>query len=132
MDRMKSYTGIWSMNKSMYIGEGNFTFRISFIFAGFLAIMEIFMFTVGAHIPLFMFDNPLVRYAVIPFGVAYIMDTKSFEERKPYNLLLAILIYLFKGKDTFLSRKGTFKKMKYGGAVTAVRRGNSLEELEYL
>lgn len=129
MDRMKSYTGIWGINKSMYIGDREFTFRISFLFAGVLAVMYVFMFTVGKYIPLFMLDNPLVRYGVIPIGVAYVMDRKNFEDRRPHHLLVTMMAYLFRCKYTFLGRKGTFGKVKYGGSMTVVNRYSSLEEM---
>ena len=47
MDRMKSYTSIWGINKSMYIGDREVTFRISFFFVFVLAVMYVFMFIVG-------------------------------------------------------------------------------------
>lgn len=102
MKRSTSFKNVWSFSKGMYINLGEFSFHFSFIFMGTFLALIIFMLCIGQHLPLpKAYDNPFVRYLVIPGGTAWVMDHKTFDDKRPYKFLMSALIYMVRPKQTY-------------------------------
>ena len=125
----KSFKNVWSVSRNMYMSLGSFCFQFSFTFIGFWAVLEVFMLTVGKYLYLPQaFDNPLFRYVAIPCGIAWFMDKKTFDDKRPYNFLRSLVIYLFRPKYTFSGKKVRFRDMTITKLPTVVRRIENTKE----
>ncbi len=120
MKVMKSFTSVWNVSKNLYFNIGTVGFKVSFTFAGFCVLTLIFMMSVGKYIPLFYFDNPLVRYFVIPLLVAYLMDRKTLDDKKPISFLTTQIKYFCRPRITYAGQKVEYKKKKENMQITLV------------
>lgn len=121
MKIMRSFSNVFNVSRSFYITIGQIVFRLSFVFVGFAAGTFLFMVTVGKVIPLFGFDNPLVRYIVIPFGTACLMDKKTFDDKKPYSFLKTVVLYMCRKKVNCGGKAVKLGKKPVDLKITAVR-----------
>ena len=121
MRLVKSFNHVFSVVKSLYFSFGSISFKFSFVFIGFFLAAEVFMLTMGRSIPLFRFDNPLVRYLVIPYLLAWVMDKKTFDDKKPYSFLRTFLVYLCKRKYTYAGRAVKTREWNLQERVTTIQ-----------
>lgn len=122
MKIVRAYKNVWSVSRNLYINLKGLSFQFSFLFVGVWIVLEIFMITVGRYLPIpASFDNPVVRYVAIPCGVAWFMDKKTFDDKRPYNFLWSVVRYLFRPKDTFLGRKVEYRDERIREIPTVVR-----------
>lgn len=86
----------------MYLNLGQFSFQFSFVFIGTFLTLIVFMLCIGQYLPLpKVYDNPFVRYLVIPGGTAWVMDHKTFDDKRPYKFLISAITYLMRPKQTY-------------------------------
>lgn len=122
MKTVRSFKNVWDVTRSLYFNIGSICFQFSFVFIGFWVAAEAFMFVIGSHLPLPpTFDNPLVRYVVIPCGIAFFMDKKTFDDRRPYHSLRSIVVYAMRPKYTYLGKRVVFRKEHLSYTPTIVR-----------
>ena len=122
MKKLKSYTGIWSVEKIIYaINDWTLPFPVTFTQMGWFvgAIIAVIMFQDMP--PLSMTDNVLLKYIVIPVGVAWFMSQKTFDGKKPYNFLKSFIAYLVRPKVTYAGKPVKLRKQKVNETIAAVR-----------
>lgn len=121
MKIMRSFTSVWNVSRNLYFNIGSLGFKVSFTFAGFFVLTLVFMMSIGKYIPLFYFDNPLVRFCVIPLLIAYLMDMKTLDDKKPINFLKTQIVYFFRPRITYAGCKVSCRKKKEHLQITLVK-----------
>lgn len=125
MKKIKSYTSIWNVEKVLYaISDITLPFPVTFTqMAWFIATLFCaFMFS---DLPPFCFmENVLIKYFIIPAGVAWFMSQKTFDGKKPYSFLKSVILYLVRPKVTYAGKPVRLKKRQLiNESVTVVRSG---------
>ncbi|MSR93956.1 hypothetical protein FYJ34_06735 [Clostridiaceae bacterium 68-1-5] len=129
MKEIKNYKEVWNVTGSMYLPVWkNVSFRVSFVALGAAAFMELPMFLFGQYIP-FANTNIVIRYGLIPVGFAFLMDKKTFDEKRPYCFLWDLFCYFLRSKimyagETIRKRKWNWNK-EY---LMILRDGQELED----
>ncbi|WP_086348647.1 conjugal transfer protein [Candidatus Enterococcus clewellii] len=107
-NQVKNWSKIWKIERVFYKITDEIslprpmsqTFLIWFVIGLFLS------FKMKGIFP-FSFSSASLNHLGIPFLIAFIMNKKTFQGKKPYNYLLSALLYLFRSKVTRLGRKKT-------------------------
>ncbi len=111
MKKIKSYTGIWDVEKVVYsINDWKLPRPITFtqILWG-IAFFILSLMMDG--IPPFIFKNSMVMNNIaIPFFLAWFVSKKTFDDKRPYSFLLAWFKYLVKRKTNV---RGKTKQLRF-------------------
>ena len=119
MKRIRSYTGIWNIERTLYrVGDTNLPFPVTYSQMGWLVGTFFLML-----LPFFDFiDGALIRYAAVPIGVTYFMNTKTFDGKKPYRFLYSAVSYFIRPKETFADKPIVKKPVIINGQITVVEK----------
>ncbi len=119
MEKAKSYTSIWSVEKMIYaINDFHLPFPVTFQqIAVFLLTLFVMMFVPNV----WLLGNVFIRYGAIPIGVAWGLSQKTFDGKRPLNFIRSVVLYLFRAKVTYADKKVELKEQEETGQITYVR-----------
>ena len=85
MKKIKSYTGIWNVEKVLYaINDFNLPFPVTFTQITWFVITEFIIILFGNIPPLSMIEGAFLKYFGIPVALTWFMSQKTFDGKKPY------------------------------------------------
>ena len=88
MKKIKSYTGIWNVEKVLYaINDFNLPFPVTFTQITWFVITEFIIILFGDMPPLSMIEGAFLKYFGIPVALTWFMSQKTFDGKKPYSFL---------------------------------------------
>ena len=88
MKKIKSYTGIWNVEKVLYaINDFNLPFPVTFTQITWFVITEFIIILFGDIPPLSMIEGAFLKYFGIPVALTWFMSQKTFDGKKPYSFL---------------------------------------------
>ena len=86
MKKIKSYTGIWNVEKVLYaINDFNLPFPVTFTQISWFVFTEFIIFRFGDFLPLSMIEGALLKYFGIPVALTWFMTQKTVDGKKPYS-----------------------------------------------
>lgn len=122
MKKIRSYTSIWSVEKIIYaINDLQLPFPITFTQITWFIISTFFIIIFSNIPPLSFIQGAFLKYLGIPVAFTWFMSQKTFDGKKPYSFLKAILLYLTRPKLTYALKIVTLKKEKIDQSITIVR-----------
>lgn len=122
MRKLKSYTRIWSVEKVIYaINDFRLPFPVTFNQMSWFVLSLLFVMLLGNIPPLSLIDGALLKYVGVPVGLTWFMSKKTFDGKKPYSFLKAMLTYLFRPKVTYAGKTIKLQRVKVNENLTAVR-----------
>ena len=88
MKKIKSYTGIWNVEKVLYaINDFTLPFPVTFTQITWFVITEFAVILLGDLPPLSLIEGAFLKYFGIPVALTWFMSQKTFDGRKPYSFL---------------------------------------------
>lgn len=82
MKKIKSYTGIWNVEKVLYaINDFNLPFPVTFTQITWFVITEFIIILFGDMPPLSMIEGAFLKYFGIPVALTWFMSQKPLTER---------------------------------------------------
>ena len=100
MKKIKSYTGIWNVEKVLYaINDFNLPFPVTFTQITWFVITE---------------------FIIILF-LTWFMSQKTFDGKKPYSFLKSMLTYAVRPKIIYAGKAVKLHEQKLNETITAVR-----------
>ncbi|SFK14362.1 TcpE family protein [Marinilactibacillus piezotolerans] len=122
MKKIRSYTSIWSVEKVLYsINDLKLPFPLSFTQMTWFVLSLFLMIILGNLPPLSFIEGAFLKYLGIPVGITWFMSQKTFDGKKPFNFLKAVIAYAFRSKRTFAGKKVTLDSQKHTEPITIVR-----------
>lgn len=122
MKKIRSYTSIWSVEKVLYaINDLQLPFPITFTQMTWFVVSLLVVILFGNLPPLSLIDGALLKYLGIPAALTWFMSQKTFDGKKPYGFLKAILSYWLRAKVTYAGKTVKLQKQKFDEAITIVR-----------
>ncbi|MDO0919936.1 MULTISPECIES: conjugal transfer protein [unclassified Enterococcus] len=122
MKKIRSYTSIWSVEKVLYaINDLQLPFPITFTQMTWFVVSLLVVILFGNLPPLSLIDGALLKYLGIPAALTWFMSQKTFDGKKPYGFLKAILSYWLRAKVTYAGKTVKLQKQKLDEAITIVR-----------
>ena len=80
MKKIKSYTGIWNVEKVLYaINDFNLPFPVTFTQITWFVITEFLIILFGDIPPLSMIEGAFLKYFGIPVALTWFMSQKTFD-----------------------------------------------------
>lgn len=132
MKKIKSYTGIWNVEKVLYaINDFNLPFPVTFTQITWFVIMEFIIILFGDIPPLSMIEGAFLKYFGIPVALTWFMSQKTFDGRKPYSFLKSQIIYALRPKITYAGKAVKLHKQILNETITAVRSVNYVPDKIY-
>ena len=102
MKKIKSYTGIWNVEKVLYaINDFNLPFPVTFTQITWFVITEFIIILFGDIPPLSMIEGAFLKYFGIPVALTWFMSQKTFDGKKPYSFLKSQITYALRPKITY-------------------------------
>ena len=87
MKKIKSYTGIWNVEKVLYaINDFNLPFPVTFTQITWFVITEFIIILFGDIPPLSMIEGTFLKYFGIPVALTWFMSQKTFDGKKAVQL----------------------------------------------
>lgn len=115
MKRIRAFKNIWSVSRKMPVGPKFFRFSLSYTFIAALVVSFAFMITIGKYIPLpSVFDNWAIRYIALPILSAWLLDTRTIDDKKPLSYVKTMLAYTFRHKHTVMGRNVNMRNHRVG------------------
>lgn len=122
MKKIRSYTGIWSVEKVIYaINDFSLPFPITFTQMAWFVLTLFTVLLLGKLPPLSMIDGAFLKYFGIPVGVTWFMSQKTFDGKKPYGFLKSVFAYAARPKITYAGKTVHLQSQKINENITAVR-----------
>ena len=140
MKKIKSYTGIWNVEKVLYaINDFTLPFPVTFTqitwfviteFAVILlgdtqitwfVITEFAVILLGDLPPLSLIEGAFLKYFGIPVALTWFMSQKTFDGKKPYSFLKSQITFALRPKVTYAGKAVKLEKEVFSEPVTAVR-----------
>ena len=122
MKKIKSYTGIWNVEKVLYaINDFNLPFPVTFTQITWFVITEFIVILFGDFPPLSMIEGAFLKYFGIPVALTWFMSQKTFVGKKRYSFLKSQLCYAVRPKVTYAGKAVKLKKEIFSEPITAVR-----------
>jgi len=123
MRRIRSFTGIWRVQKILYaVGDKSLPVPLPFAWIAWYVITLVVMLMFGG------FLSGLWRYGVIPAGVATVMGRLTFEGKRPDRFLRSVITHTLGTKLTFAGKRVTPRREKADIRITAVNRRSICSE----
>ena len=117
MRRVRSFTGIWRVQKILYaVGDRNLPVPLPFAWIAWFVVSFALMLVFGGFLP------GLWRYGIIPVGIATVMGRLTFEGKRPDRFLRSVISHLLGPKLTFAGKAVRPRRARADIQVTAVRR----------
>lgn len=122
MKKIKSYTGIWNVEKVLYaINDFTLPFPVTFTQITWFVITEFTIILLGDLPPLSLIEGAFLKYFGIPVALTWFMSQKTFDGKKPYSFLKSMLTYAVRLKVTYAGKAVKLEKEVFSETVTAVR-----------
>ena len=122
MKKIKSYTGIWNVEKVLYaINDFTLPFPVTFTQITWFVITEFAVILLGDLPPLSFIEGAFLKYFGIPVALTWFMSQKTFDGKKPFGFLKSSISYLVRPKVTYAGKPVKLEKGKFDIAITAVR-----------
>lgn len=122
MKKIKSYTGIWNVEKVLYvINDFNLPFPVTFTQITWFVITEFIIILFGDIPPLSMIEGAFLKYFGIPVALTWFMSQKTFDGKKPYSFLKSQITYAIRPKITYAGKAVKLHKQILNETITAVR-----------
>ena len=122
MKKIKSYTGIWNVEKVLYaINDFTLPFPVTFTQITWFVITEFAVILLGDLPPLSFIEGAFLKYFGIPVALTWFMSQKTFDGKKPFGFLKSSVSYLVRPKVTYAGKPVKLGKEKFDIAITAVR-----------
>ena len=105
MKKIKSYTGIWNVEKVLYaINDFNLPFPVTFTQISWFVITEFIIILFGDLPPLSMIEGAFLKYFGIPVALTWFMSQKTFDGKKPYSFIKSQIAYALRPKVTYAGK----------------------------
>lgn len=122
MKKVKSYTGIWNVEKVLYsINDFNLPFPITFTQMAWFVLTEFIIILFADLPPLNMIEGAFLKYFGIPVALTWFMSQKTFDGKKPYSFLKSMLAFAFRPKITYAGKAVKLHSENFNESITAVR-----------
>ena len=122
MKKIKSYTGIWNVEKVLYaINDFTLPFPVTFTQITWFVITEFAVILLGDLPPLSLIEGAFLKYFGIPVALTWFMSQKTFDGKKPYSFLRSVIAYALRSKVTFTGKPVRLKKHRENVDITVVR-----------
>ncbi|UBL00589.1 conjugal transfer protein [Clostridium perfringens] len=122
MKKIKSYTGIWNVEKVIYaINDFQLPFPVTFTQMTWFVITLLLIMLFGDLPPLSMIEGAFLKYLGIPIGITWFMSQKTFDGKKPYGFLKSIILYSCRPKITYAGKSIKLKRKTIDENITVVR-----------
>ena len=122
MKKIKSYTGIWNVEKVLYaINDFTLPFPVTFTQITWFVITEFAVILLGDLPPLSLIEGAFLKYFGFPVALTWFMSQKTFDGKKPYSFLKSMLTYAVRPKVTYAGKAVKLEKEIFSEPVTAVR-----------
>ena len=122
MKKIKSYTGIWNVEKVLYaINDFNLPFPVTFTQITWFVITEFIIILFGDLPPLSMIEGVFLKYFGIPVALTWFMSQKTFDGKKPYSFLKSQITFALRPKTTYAGKAVKLDKQVLHETITAVR-----------
>lgn len=122
MKRIRSYTGIWNVEKVLYsINDLQLPFPVTYTQMAWFVSSLMIVVTFGNIPPLCFIEGVFLKYIGIPVGITLFMSKKTFDGKKPYAFLRSAVTYALRPKVTYIEKKVIYRKMKMNEKITMVR-----------
>ena len=114
MKKIKSYTGIWNVEKVLYaINDFNLPFPVTFTQISWFVITEFIIILFGDLPPLSMIEGAFLKYFGIPVALTWFMSQKT---------------YALRPKITYAGKAVKLRKEVLNETITAVRNVNHVPD----
>lgn len=122
MKKVKSYTGIWNVEKVLYsINDFNLPFPITFSQMAWFVLTEFLIILFADLPPLSMIEGAFLKYFGIPVALTWFMSQKTFDGKKPYSFLKSMTTFCLRPKVTYAGKAVRLHSQKFNETITAVR-----------
>lgn len=122
MKKIKSYTGIWNVEKVLYaINDFTLPFPVTFTQITWFVITEFAVILLGDLPPLSLIEGAFLKYFGIPVALTWFMSQKTFDGKKPYGFLKSVIAYMIRPKLTYAGKPIKLKKENPTKGITVVR-----------
>lgn len=122
MKKIKSYTGIWNVEKVLYsINDFQLPFPVTFTQMAWFVMTLFAVMILGNLPPLSMIDGAFLKYFGIPVAVTWFMSQKTFDGKKPYGFLKSLFLYTMRPKRTYAGKAVILHNHTHQPTITAVR-----------
>lgn len=122
MKKIKSYTGIWNVEKVLYsINDFNLPFPITFSQMAWFVLSEFIIILFADLPPLSMIEGAFLKYFGIPVALTWFMSQKTFDGKKPYSFLKSMTTYAVRPKVTYAGKAVILHSHILQENITAVR-----------
>lgn len=124
MKRIKSYTGIWGVEKVIYaINDWTLPRPITFTQICWGTAFFILSLVMAGFPPFIFKDSMIMNNVAIPAFMAWFVSKKTFDGKKPYFFLLSIVRYFIRGKNSTRNKTVKLRTQKDGEShITVARR----------
>ncbi|HBF2431849.1 TPA: conjugal transfer protein [Clostridioides difficile] len=122
MKKIKSYTGIWNVEKVLYaINDFNLPFPVTFTQITWFVITEFIIILFGDLPPFSMIEGAFLKYFGIPVALTWFMSQKTFDGKKLYSFLKSQITFVLRPKTTYAGKAVKLDKQVLHETITAVR-----------
>lgn len=122
MKKVKSYTGIWNVEKVLYsINDFNLPFPITFSQMAWFVLTEFLIILFADLPPLNLIEGAFLKYFGIPVALTWFMSQKTFDGKKPYSFLKSMTTFCLRPKVTYAGKAVRLHRQKFNQSITAVR-----------
>ncbi|MDI3075894.1 conjugal transfer protein [Clostridioides difficile] len=122
MKKIKSYTGIWNVEKVIYaINDFQLPFPVTFTQMTWFILTLFIIILFGNLPPLAMVEGAFLKYFGIPIFITWFMSQKTFDGKKPYGFLKSIILYSLRFKITYVGKRINLKNKIIDENITIVR-----------
>lgn len=122
MKKIKSYTGIWSVEKVLYsINDFQLPFPVTFTQMAWFVMTLFAVMLFGNIPPLSMIEGAFLKYLGIPVAVTWFMSQKTFDGKKPYGFLKSLFLFTTRPKVTYAGKAVKLQSVTHQPIITAVR-----------
>lgn len=123
MKKIRSYIGIWNVEKVIYaINDFQLPFPVTFIKIIWFVLTLFIIILFGNLVSLSMIEGAFLKYIGIPVFITWLMSQKTFDGKKPYGFLKSIILYSLRSKITYAGKRIKFKSKIIDANITIVGR----------
>ena len=117
MKKIKSYTGIWNVEKVLYaINDFTLPFPVTFT-----QITWFVSHSLRGLTAVIAYRGAFLKYFGIPVALTWFMSQKTFDGKKPYSFLKSQITFALRPKVTYAGKAVKLEKEVFSEPVTAVR-----------
>lgn len=122
MKKIKSYTGIWNVEKVLYsINDFQLPFPVTFTQTAWFVITLFAVMILGDIPPFSLIEGAFLKYFGIPVGLTWFMSQKTFDGKKPYGFFKSLFLYSLRSKVTYAGKAVMLHKDIHIPNITIVR-----------